>query len=46
MFIMEKIIKRYGNSSVVVLTKEDMEILNKKVGDNIVIDVSKNKANK
>ena len=35
---MKKIIKRYGCSNVIILTREDMEIHKLKVGD--VIDIS------
>ena len=34
-----KIIKRWGQSSVIVLTKEDLKIMKKKIGDIIKFEV-------
>ena len=38
---MEKVIKKYGNTNVVVITKEEMFVNNLKIGD--VVEVKKKK---
>ncbi len=43
MFDMRKEIKKYGNSAVIVLTKEDLKLEKLKVGDVIEIDIEKKK---
>ena len=40
---MRKEIKKYGNSAVIVLTKEDLKLEKLKVGDVIEIDIEKKK---
>jgi hypothetical protein len=41
---MKKIIKQYGNSLVIILNKEDLEIYKLKVGDIIDIELVKYKS--
>ncbi len=40
---MKKIIKKYGNSAVIVLSSEDLKIMKKKVGDVITFQILKTK---
>jgi len=43
---MLKEIKKYGNTSVIVLTKEELKLRNLKIGDLINIDIKRVKAGK
>ena len=43
MFIMQKIIKQYGNTSVIVLNSDDLKILELKTGDIVDIIIRKHR---